>query len=222
MLIQESQHRLLVFQGVTSCDAVFIPGLNILIILCHISHQQISQCLEILSRTPDFFEQSNPTVFTGYLVGHSRPYHCNYDYLLLCSIFWKKENSLLTMLYFPRVMKLFSTHRSFGSSSGTSASNQRKSKRACPSAAWLSPSVGIVVLSVGHKPDSRSLLHASHLDANITSYSTVSSTIATSGALALLEEFKPLIWIGVTGQKRCWLEQVNGVAYFEYSTFLLP
>ena len=63
LLIQESQHRLLVFQGVTSCDAVFIPGLNTLIIVCHITEQQIDQCLQILSRTPDFFEQSKSSVF---------------------------------------------------------------------------------------------------------------------------------------------------------------
>ena len=38
------------------------------------------------------------------------------------------------------------------------------------------------------------------------------SNIFTSGALDFIEECYPLFWVGITGQKRCWLEQVEGTA----------
>ena len=213
LLIQESQHRLLVFQGVTSCDAVFIPGLNILIILCHITHQQISQCLEILSRTPDFFEQSNPSVFTGYLVGHSRPYHCNYDSLIaLQHILEEGELSSDDALFSKGDEAFLNLSAALGLPQEHQLRTRESLNELVQAQHGYLLQLGSLFYRAGHKPDSRSLLHASHLDASLRQYSTVSSTIATSGALALLEEFKPLIWIGVTGQKRCWLEQVNGVA----------
>ena len=82
LLIQDGGRRIFVFQGVTSCDAVFIPDLNDLIINCHITREQIIHCLQSLFRTPEFFNIVKPRSFSGFLVGHSRPYHCNYDSLL--------------------------------------------------------------------------------------------------------------------------------------------
>ena len=82
LMIQEAEQRLFVFQGVTSCDAVFIPGLNKLIIICHITPENILSCLRELSLTPEFYQLDASRSFHGYLVGHARPYHCNYDSLL--------------------------------------------------------------------------------------------------------------------------------------------
>ena len=54
LMIQDAEQRLFVFQGVTSCDAVYLPGLNTLIIFCHITFEQIKLCLQVLSRSPEF------------------------------------------------------------------------------------------------------------------------------------------------------------------------
>jgi hypothetical protein len=38
------------------------------------------------------------------------------------------------------------------------------------------------------------------------------SIINETGAIEALKHYQPLLWIGITGQKRCWIEQVNGTA----------
>jgi hypothetical protein len=38
------------------------------------------------------------------------------------------------------------------------------------------------------------------------------STINEIGGIEALKQYQPLLWIGITGQKRCWIEQVNGTA----------
>jgi hypothetical protein len=82
LLVQEGEQRFVVFQGVSSSDAVLLPGLNLLLLVCHLEAGTVRTCLAILSRTPEFFTPSQPARFGGYLVGHSRPYHCFYDGLL--------------------------------------------------------------------------------------------------------------------------------------------
>ena len=82
LLVQEGEQRFVVFQGVSSSDAVLLPGLNLLLLVCHVEAGTVRTCLAILSRTPEFFRPSQPARFGGYLVGHSRPYHCFYDGLL--------------------------------------------------------------------------------------------------------------------------------------------
>ena len=82
LMVHEANQRMLVFQGVTSCDAVYIPGLNTLVIICHITIHDIKQICDILSRNSAFYDINSPRSFFGYLVGHTRPYHCNYDSLL--------------------------------------------------------------------------------------------------------------------------------------------
>ena len=104
LMVQESEQRLFVFQGVTSCDAVYIPGLNILIIVCHITLKDIIQCFEILVRKPEF-EISTPRSFLGYLVNTLDPIIVTMIHYWLCNIYVKRMNFSPKMHYFLRVMK---------------------------------------------------------------------------------------------------------------------
>ena len=211
LMIQEGEQRLFVFQGVTSCDAIFIPGLNKLIIVCHITSQNILSCLRELSLTPDFYQLDSPRSFCGYLVGHARPYHCNYDSLLglqrirdegeLChedALFSKDDEAFIDL----------------GAGLGLTQNHQIRTKDRLNK---MTETKNGYLLKIGvffgsQPPDSYSLELANSVDTSLRQYATTSSNLSSSGALDLLEECHPLLWVGITGQKRCWIEQVEGTA----------
>ena len=210
LLVQEDEQRLLVFQGVTSCDAVFIPGLNTLIIICHITKQQVLQCLRDLGGGPEFFKIDKPRSFIGYLVGHSRPYHSNYDSLLALQHI-REEGELLPedALY----SKSDEAFIDLGSGLELVQKHQYKNK---DSLNKMTKARDGYLLKLGfwfwcnQKPDIRSLELAGHVDQSLRQFASTHSDLATSGALDFMEECQPLLWIGITGQKRFWLEQVEG------------
>lgn len=210
LMVQDAGQRLFVFQGVTSCDAVFIPGLNTLIIVCHITHQQILQCLRELCNTPEFFELDKPRSFLGYLVGHSRPYHSNYDSLLALQHIREKGELLPEDALFSKCDEAFID---LGTGLGLVQKHQYKSKGSLNK---ITETKQGYLLKLGswfwcdQKPDIRSIEFASHVDDSLRQYAKTHSIIATSGALDFMEECQPLLWVGITGQKRCWLEQVEG------------
>ena len=210
LLVQEAGQCLFVFQGVTSCDAVFIPGLNVLINVCHITQQQVLHCLRDLEGSPEFFQTVRPRSFLGYLVGHSRPYHSNYDSLLALQHI-REEGELLPedALY----SKSDEAFIDLGSGLELVQKHQCKTK---DSLNKMTKARDGYLLKLGfwfwcnQKPDVRSLELAGHVDQSLRQFASTHSNFATSGALDFMEECEPLLWIGITGQKRCWLEQVEG------------
>ena len=212
LMIQDAGERLFVFQGVTSCDAVFIPGLNTLIIVCHISQKQIMRCLRQLSHTPEFFQYEKPGSFLGYLVGHSRPYHCNYDSLLALQRI-REEGELLPND--PLFSKSDEAFVDLSCGLGLAQEHQIQCKSELNQ---MTEAQNGYLLKVGfwfwcdQKPVTRSLELASIVDRSLRQCASTNSLLASSGALELMEECQPLLWVGITGQKRCWLEQVEGTA----------
>ena len=212
LMIQEGDQRLFVFQGVTSCDAVFIPGLNKLIIVCHIIPQNIMSCLRELSLTPEFYQLDRSRAFHGYLVGHARPYHCNYDSLLALQRIRDEGELLSEDALFSKDDEAFID---LGSGLGLVQEHQIRTKASLNK---LTESQEGYLLKLGlwfycnHKPDPHSFTLANKTDTLFREFARTSSQLASSGALEVLEECKPLLWVGITGQKRCWLEQVEGTA----------
>lgn len=212
LMIQEVDQRLFVFQGVTSCDAVFIPGLNKLIIVCHITPQNILSCLRELSLTPDFYQLDRPRAFRGYLVGHARPYHCNYDSLLALQRIRDEGELLSDDALFSKDDEAFID---LGVGLGLVQHHQIRTKASLNK---LTESQEGYLLKLGlwfycnHKPDPHSFTLANTTDTSLREFARTSSHLESSGALEFLEECKPLLWVGITGQKRCWLEQVEGTA----------
>ena len=211
LLIQDSQQRLLVFQGVTSCDAVFIPGLNKLIIVCHISHKQILDCLRQLCKNPEFFLIDKPRTFIGYLVGHSRPYHCNYDSLLALQRIWEEGEILPEDGLFSKSDEAFID---LGAALDLPQQHQCRNKDELNDLTEFQQGyllkLGSCFSQGSIKPNTRYFELASNVDASLRQFASVSSNVGTSGAMNFLEECQPLIWVGVTGQKRSWVDQVIG------------
>ena len=212
LMIQEADQRLFVFQGVTSCDAVFIPGLNKLIIVCHITPQNILSCLRELSLTPDFYQLDRSRAFHGYLVGHARPYHCNYDSLLALQLIRDEGELLSEDDLFSKDDEAFID---LGAGLGLVQQHQIRTKASLNKS---TESQEGYLLKLGlwfycnYKPDPHSFTLATTTDTSLREFARTSSHLASSGALEFLEESHPLLWVGITGQKRCWLEQVEGTA----------
>lgn len=211
LLVQEGEQRFVVFQGVSSSDGVLLPGLNMLLLVCHLGADTVRSCLRILCRTPEFFTPLHAARFGGYLVGHSRPYHCMYEGLLALeavreanelqaedSLFSKEGEAFVDL---GRCLELSQTHRQLNQET----LNELTSKN------------GIYLLQLGfwfhsviRDPALQTL--AGTVDRQLRIAAQRDSKLGASGALAALERCSPLIWMGITSQKRIWIDQVEGIA----------
>lgn len=211
LLIQEGTQRFLVFQGVSSSDAIMLPGLNLLLIICHITVDQVKNSLAIISRSPDFFTSAKKATFGGYLVGHSRPYHCFYDGLLgLQAVIESGELNPEDNLY----SKEDEAFVDLSLCLGLRQQHQRLSLKALNQ---LCIERDIYLLQLGFwfhtRAEDRELRNlAENLDSQLREAALRYSQLGAIGALKDLEKCKPLVWIGITGQKRSWIEQVEGTA----------
>jgi len=211
LLVQEGEQRFVVFQGVSSSDAVLLPGLNLLLLVCHLEAGTVRTCLAILCRTPEFFAPSQPAHFGGYLVGHSRPYHCFYDGLLaLQAVQEAGELNPADALY----SKEQEAFVDLGQALNLPQLHQRRSQDELN---VLTEHEGRYLLQLGfwfhtraEDPELRRL--AAAVDGRLREAARRDSELEAIGALKQLERCWPLIWVGITGQKRRWVEQVEGTA----------
>lgn len=211
LLIREEKQLMLVYQGVTSCDAVLIPGLNSLLIVCHIDFQRVAACVAILSRTPDFFTPSSKPQFGGYLVGHSRPYHCFYDGLLALETI-RQEGQLSSQD--PIFSKTDEAFIDLSSCLSLDQEHQRLDRDGlndyCSAHNAYLLQLGFWFNTRAQDQELRQL--AAAVDEPIRQAAIQCSIINETGAIEALKHYQPLLWIGITGQKRCWIEQVAGTA----------
>ena len=214
LMVHEANQRMLIFQGVTSCDAVYIPGSNLLIIICHITIHDIKQICDILSRDHGFYDIDTPRSFFGYLVGHTRPYHCNYDSLLALQRIHDEGQLSPEDSLFSKSDEVFVD---LASSLNLSQKHQCKTKDQINS---LVEEHQGYLLQLGSwfyafcEPPNESYFEvARRVDDSLRCFAVANSELKNSGALDFLEDCQPLIWVGVTGQKRRWLEQVSGIAH---------
>jgi hypothetical protein len=211
LLIREENQLVLVYQGVTSCDAVLIPGLNSLLIVCHIDFQRVAACVATLSRTPDFFRPSFKPRFGGYLVGHSRPYHCFYDGLPALECI-RQEGQLSS-----RDLIFSKCDEAFVDVSSCLALEQEHQRLDRDGLNQYCSAHNVYLLQLGFWFNTRAQdqvlrqLVAS-VDEPMRQAAIQHSIINETGAIEALKHYQPLLWIGITGQKRCWIEQVNGTA----------
>lgn len=211
LLVQEGEQRFVVFQGVSSSDAVLLPGLNLLLLVCHLEAGTVRTCLAILSRTPEFFSPSQPARFGGYLVGHSRPYHCFYDGLLALQAVREAHQLTADDALYSQEGEAFVD---LGRCLGLAQPHQQLSQEALNG---LTARDGTYLLQLGfwfhtraEDPQLRALAGA--VDGQLRDAARRDSELEAIGALKQLERCTPLIWVGITGQKRSWVEQVEGTA----------
>lgn len=211
LLIREDNQLILVFQGVTSCDAVLLPGADALLLICHIDAHRVANCIAILSRTPDFFSSEQKPQFGGYLVGHTRPYHCLYDGLLALEHIRQAGELGSNDLIFSKSDEAFLDLHSCLSLEQVHQRLDRESlNQLCAEQNSYLLQLGFWFNTRGENQELRQLAEA--VDKPIRAAAAQHSKMNDIGAIEALKEYKPLLWIGITGQKRCWIEQVEGIA----------
>ena len=211
LLIEEGGQRYLVFQGVSSSDAVLLPGLKLLLLVCHIDAGTVRTALTIVCRDPAWFTPAQPARFGGYLVGHSRPYHCFYDNLLALQAV--REAGELSPAD-PLISKQGEAFVDLGQCLGLEQPHQQLpadalNARCSQQQAYLLQ-LGFWFHTGAEEPQLRQL--AAAVDAPLRQAALEHSQLQAIGALEPLQRCRPLLWIGVTGQKRRWIEQVEGTA----------
>ena len=195
-----------VFQHVTFSDAVLFPQQGLLLIFQHLAPDSVWSALS------DFFDfliehQSRlPKVrfFGGGLVGFGRPYHFFYD--IVPALSYLNDVGLLQ-----RLPKLYSSPHSVFVNLPELFDGVES---ACVgSSAWLEKDVtlsGRFVFQLG--VDFKNV-HKRRNDA--VEYLVKKAAVKNDVSRKLPQGFseKPVIWWGVTGQKRAWVEQIEGSAF---------
>ena len=214
LMVHEGRQRMIVFQGVTSCDAVYIPGFNTLIIICHITIHDIKQICEILSRDSGFYDIDPPRSFCGYLVGHTRPYHCNYDSLLaLQRILDEGELSSQDCLFSKGDEAFIDLASSLNLPQKHLCKTKDELNLLVDEQQGYLLQLGSWFYAFCEPPNNCYFDVARRLDNSLRDFAVTNSVLKNSGALDFLEDCQPLLWVGVTGQKRRWVEQVSGIAH---------
>lgn len=211
LLVQEGHQRFLVLQGVSSSDALLLPGLNLMVLVCHIDARRVVDCLQILCRTPEFFWPAVPATFGGYLVGHSRPYHCLYDGLLaLQSVREAGELHTNDALFSKGDEAFVDLSEGLGLTQPHQLLSREELNAVTNSNSCYLLQLGFWFHTRAQAPRLRAL--ADTVDGSLRHLATVRSGLVDCGGLEALERWEPLLWVGITGQKRSWLEQEEGTA----------
>jgi hypothetical protein len=212
LLIEEQRRRMIVFQGVSCCDAILIPSEHILLIICHIEKSMVVNSLAILCRQPDFFQAtSRHRKFGGYLVGHSRPYHCLYDSLIgFEAIRTANQIGDSDLLLSRQGESFFRLDECLELKQKHLILESKDINHHCDDNGVFLLYLGYWVKNAGNDSPNRRL--ADKLDQQLVKAACNQSTVDQHGGLTALKQCRPLIWIGITGQKRSWVEQVDGIA----------
>jgi hypothetical protein len=212
LLIEEQRKKMIIFQGVSCCDAILIPSENLLLIICHIEPAMVANSVAILCRHYDYFKTPlSRRLFGGYLVGHSRPYHCLYDSLLgLEAIRGAEQFSTSNLLISRQGESFFPLDQCLELNQKHLILNTEEINQLCDANELFLLYAGFWVKEAGEGSINRLL--AERLDNKLLNAARSHSIIDQDGGLTALAKCRPLIWIGITGQKRSWIEQVDGIA----------
>jgi len=193
-----------IFQHVTNCDAIYFTEHNIIInINDHIDHDHIkSLIIGYFLKSINSVKKNNSNKFGGVLVSHFRPFHFFHDCMTSCEqahsqnllrlvpkFFQIKGSDFIHVenFYFNTFIKSIIDDENFINE-------------------YLDVNeIFIIKLGVEYKNSKHKNVH-DNLNLRLLDYSK------NNGTLKLNERISkcfPIIWIGITGQKRFWKEQVD-------------
>lgn len=196
-------------QWVSSADGLYFPGDNILVCLAHVNeiHAQRLQ-LKLIKNFPNIVGYAkSENDFFGIIASHSRPSHFYYDiwpvlhelstkpdiFGNIPAVIMRKDHD------FNDLKLLFERGNSRVLDAGeidNIALNEKK---------WF--------INIGTNRQLRHGFCYETADRYLVDKVMSSPTGLALEKAVLVEDCYPLVWIGIEGQKRCWLEQVEGYAF---------
>jgi hypothetical protein len=205
----ESGSVLFIFQHVSSVDAVFFPGENKLVLLKHLGLDSvvgaITHILDDFQCVMDYMRKEDSS-FIGVICSSGRPYHFYYDVA-------PAINDLYSSGLLGRVPRLFYYKGgNFCSFKNVYGLKCKESSLTPTELAKLSGRASGFCFHVGTAFDTNRTSNAVEFDKQLVRYARESyGYILDLNHKELLKRY-PVIWVGVTVQKRSWLEQVDAIA----------
>lgn len=203
----KSATEFIVHQHVTSIDGIYYPSKGIFYSFCHGSQNRLTTIVEFLLKNIDYFK-SCQIKETAFLIGHGRPYHFMYDGMLGLETIHQYVNKIddNTQFYTLESNAFIDAPKVYNRKQTADIINNKTLTRLEQDGTLF---IKIGALFGSGAKDSVIYEKMQSLDKKITAY--VNDIHSHSeDFIADVKKHFPIIWIGITGQKRAWLEQVEG------------
>lgn len=192
-----------VFQHVSSADAIFFPARKSVVTIKHLPLQSIRSAMALLIKDFKDVARTGSGDCIGVIASHGRPYHFYYD--VAPAINDLNEAGLLS-----KVKRIFyyegGDFCSFKSVYNLGAVEQTLSPVELSS---LQRKQSGYYFHVGALFDESRIVNAIGFDHKLVAHSRASYEFSRDADLARMSKCYPVIWFGVTVQKRSWIEQVD-------------
>jgi hypothetical protein len=198
-------------QEISSADGLFFPEENILITITSAASYKhaaflVATLLDPFQKSVDYAQVTH--LFAGVIASHHRPAHFYYEILpSLIEISRQTQISAALPGFITRRNQDFiDLGALFPTINNTVLDSKDIKALALTENKWF--------LCAGTSRHLRPHNHCFHLaDRYLVSEAIKNPTPAAQDKAEAVAACYPLVWIGVEGQKRCWLEQVDGYAY---------
>lgn len=203
----EDRNLFVIHQHVTSIDGIYYPMAGIYYSFCHGSQERLVTLIKSLIGSAKNFH-SNTVKETAFLIGHSRPYHFLYDGMLGLEQIYQN-------VYEVDDAVLFYTLENDAFLDAPKVFNRNKNAIIINNSDLINlEQKGVLFIKIGALFGSGACEQDIYkkidsLDKRIRNYAWGLNSHGENITSDLKKHF-PIIWIGVTGQKRVWLEQIEG------------
>jgi hypothetical protein len=196
-------------QWVSSADALYFPLENTLVYFAHVKETHVRHLLTKLMR--DFADNvayaRNGAGFGGVIASHSRPSHFYYDvWPSLYELYHHPGLAAAIPNVIQREDHDFLDLEVFFSASQCQVLDSSQID-------GLSRSKHLFFIHLGAHSHLRDRSSYYQADEALVKAAQKTTDALIQSQLAELTDCYPIIWIGVEGQKRCWLEQTEGYAH---------
>lgn len=208
----QARQSVFVLQNISSADSLYLPQSHVLIYLAHARQADVRSLWQALfTRLAAWGSRSEGARVArrwgGVLVSNHRPGHFFYENL---SALVKLAQDEALAASIPALIQR-EDHDFYDLAPVFPAWPHRRCSRqqlieASQQGTWF--------VHLGDNPHQRAARTALYdtLDARLMAHAQAHPTAAAREALAALDGAQPILWVGIEGQKRCWLEQEDGLA----------
>ncbi|GAB6141782.1 hypothetical protein JCM14076_25110 [Methylosoma difficile] len=206
----DAQQSFFLIQRISSADGLYFPMENLAICFCYFQIKHIHQLQQHLIK--HFSEAINyastPNKFAGIIASHVRPAHFFYDIWPAILKIYNKP------FVFNQIEKIITRRNQDYLDLNVVLGTEKASIQDSPQINKAVLSQHQILIHVGvHRNNYPHFHHYESADQFLVERAIRSPSSKASALEEKILHSYPIVWIGVEGQKRCWLEQVEGYAY---------
>ena len=208
---EDGAQSFFLLQNISSADSLYLPQQHVLIYLAHARLADVrllySVLLEHFAAWVALAQNGAARRWGGVTASHARPAHFYYEALPAVAQL-AQDAALATRL--PQLI----ARQDHDFYDWAALYPQLPSARLSSAVLSQRTRAGEWFLHLGGNPHQRQLTEASAAaDAQLLSHALAHPSAQAQTLWAQVQGCTPLVWVGLEGQKRCWLEQVSGLAY---------